>query len=72
MAEKPIKTPLPADLPEDWNAGQIISPDGTDVGLTEKHGYNYMMRRVNRTQEGVNSVNAAIGTAGGNMTCRVT
>ena len=24
MAENPIKTPLTADLPEDWTAGQIV------------------------------------------------
>lgn len=57
MAEKPIKAPLPADLPEDWNAGQIVAPDGTSVGLTEKHGYNYLMAAVNRAQRGVNAVN---------------
>lgn len=62
MAEKPIKIPLPADLPEDWNAGQIIAPDGTAVGLTERHGYNYLMAAVNRAQRGVNEVNEAFGT----------
>lgn len=45
---------LPADLPENWTMGQIISPDGTEVGLTEKHGYNYLMQQVNATQEEVN------------------
>lgn len=47
---------LPADLPENWTRGQIISPDGTEVGLTEKHGYNYLMKQVNATQEEVNSL----------------
>lgn len=72
MAEKPIKIPLPADLPEDWNAGQIIAPDGTAVGLTERHGYNYLMAAVNRAQRGVNEVNEAFGTVSGKRTCRVT
>lgn len=26
---------LPADLPENWTQGQTISPNGTEVGLTE-------------------------------------
>lgn len=57
MAEKPIKTPLPADLPENWNAGQIVAPDGTSVGLTEQHGYNYLMEMVNRSQLSINIIN---------------
>ena len=70
MAEKPIKTPLPADLPEDWNAGQIVAPDGTAVGLTEQHGYNYLMAAVNRAQRGVNAVNEAFEAVSGKRTCR--
>ena len=70
MAEKPIKIPLPADLPEDWNAGQIVAPDGTAVGLTERHGYNYLMAAVNRAQRGVNEVNEAFGTVSGKRPCR--
>ena len=70
MAEKPIKTPLPADLPEDWSAGQIVAPDGTSVGLTEQHGYNYLMAAVNRAQSGVNAVNEAFETVSGKRTCR--
>lgn len=61
MAENPIKNPLPADLPEDWNAGQTVAPDGTTVGLTEQHGYNYLMQMVNRSQRGVNTLNEAFG-----------
>lgn len=70
MAEKPIKTPLPADLPEDWNIGQTVAPDGTSVGLTEQHGYNYLMAAVNRAQRGVNEVNEAFETVSGKRTCR--
>lgn len=70
MAEKPIKTPLPADLPEDWTAGQIVAPDGASVGLTEQHGYNYLMKAVNRAQSGVNEVNEAFETVSGKRTCR--
>ena len=28
MADKPIAAPLPADLPENWQAGQIVAPTG--------------------------------------------
>lgn len=56
MAEKPVVERLPADLPEDWTAGQIVAPTGEEVGLSEQHGYNYLMRMVNRAQKGVNAV----------------
>ena len=46
MAENPIKTPLPADLPEDWTGGQTVAPTGAEVGLSEQHGYNYLMEQV--------------------------
>lgn len=72
MAEKPIKTPLPADLPENWTAGQIVAPDGSAVGLSEQHGYNYLMAAVNRAQRGVNAVNEAFETVSGKRTCRFT
>lgn len=48
-------TNLPADLPENWQQGQIVSPNGTDVGLTKQHGYNYMAEQINDTQEAVNA-----------------
>lgn len=51
---------LPADLPENWTQGQIISPNGTEVGLTEQHGYNYLMKQVNNTQTEVNGINDAL------------
>ena len=51
---------LPADLPENWTQGQTISPNGTEVGLTEKHGYNYLMKQVNNTQTEVNDINTAL------------
>lgn len=57
MAEKPLMEHLPADLPEDWTAGQIVAPTGEEVGLSHQHGYNYLMEMVNRAQMGVNAVN---------------
>lgn len=60
MADNPITTPLPADLPEQWTYGQTVGPNGTDVGLTQQHGYNYLMQQVNATQEGVNALGEAM------------
>ena len=51
---------LPADLPENWTRGQIVSPNGTETGLTEQHGYNYLMKQVNNTQTEVNGINDAL------------
>lgn len=51
---------LPADLPENWTRGQIVSPNGIETGLTEKHGYNYLMKQVNDTQTEVNNINTAL------------
>lgn len=51
---------LPANLPENWTQGQTISPNGTEVGLTEQHGYNYLMKQVNDTQTEVNGINDAL------------
>lgn len=70
MADKPIATPLPADLPENWQAGQIVAPTGEEVGLTHQHGYNYLMEMVNRVQRGVNTVNEAFANVSGKRTCR--
>ena len=51
---RPLPSPLPADLPEDWQDGQIVAPEGADVGLTEQHGYNYLMQQVNDAQRAAN------------------
>ena len=56
MAEKPLMERLPADLPEDWTAGQIVAPTGEEVGMSHQHGYNYLMEMVNRAHRGVNSI----------------
>lgn len=50
MADNPITTPLPADLPEDWVENQIVAPEGQSVGLDQQHGYNYLMEQVNSAQ----------------------
>lgn len=59
MATKPISTPLPADLPENWTTGQTVAPTGAEVGLSEQHGYNYLMQQVNAAQEAANTINDA-------------
>lgn len=59
MAVKPISTPLPADLPETWQTGQTVAPTGAEVGLSEQHGYNYLMEQVNAAQEALNTINNA-------------
>ena len=59
MAENPIKTPLPADLPEDWTGGQTVAPTGAEVGLSEKHGYNYLMEQVNAAQTAAKEIGEA-------------
>ena len=59
MADNPIRTPLPADLPSDWVYGQTVAPEGGDAGLSQQHGYNYLMQQVNAAQEGVNTLGAA-------------
>ena len=55
----PITTNLPADLPTDWQQYQVVSPNGTEAGLSEQHGYNYLMEQVNAAQEGVNALGEA-------------
>ena len=50
---------LPADLPTNWTQGQIISPNGTEVGLSQQYGYNYLNEQVNNTQTEVNSLSTA-------------
>lgn len=49
----PITVPLPADLPTDWSAGDTVAPNGADAGLSEQHGYNYLMEQVNNAQTAV-------------------
>lgn len=60
MADNPIKTPLPADLPENWLNTQTIAATGADVGLSKQHGYNYLMQQVNAAQKGVNLLGSSI------------
>ena len=60
MATNPINPALPADLPENWVYGDTVSPNGTETGLTPRHGYNYLMQQVNAAQEAVNALGEAM------------
>ena len=51
-------TPFPADLPENWTQGQTVSPNGTEVGLAQQYGYNYLMQLVNSLASGLNGVDS--------------
>lgn len=57
-----ITVTLPQDLPENWSDSQYVSPGGTEVGLTEKHGYNYLMKQVNNAQQAAIELDDALGT----------
>ena len=59
----PITENLPADLPEDWVLDDILAPDGTYVGLTERHGYNYLMAAVNAAQRAAKQLGEALAAA---------
>ena len=51
MADNPITQDLSHDLPENWQESDIISPNGTEVGKSVQHGYNYLMKQVNNVQK---------------------
>lgn len=55
-----LNNPLPADLPTNWVEGQIVSPNGTEVGLTAKHGYNYLSTQINVAQTAINTMDSAL------------
>ena len=59
----PITENLPADLPEDWGLDDTLAPDGTYVGLTEQHGYNYLMAAVNAAQRAAKKLGEALAAA---------
>ena len=59
MAENPITVNLPADLPEDWAENDIVAPEGQSVGLSQQHGYNYLMEAVNNAQTAASQIGEA-------------
>lgn len=59
MAENPIPSPLPADLPTNWVYGQTVAPTGAEAGLATQYGYNYLMAAVNAAQAAINLIGTA-------------
>lgn len=59
MADNPITVSLPADLPVDWAENQVVAPEGVDVGLSDQHGYNYLMQQVNAAQQAASQIGQA-------------
>lgn len=55
LDDLPVET-LDTGLPEDWKLNDAVTPTGTDAGLSEKHGYNYLMRCVNTASDFINKV----------------
>lgn len=53
---KLITIALPNDLPENWTDNQYVTPGGTEAGLTEQHGFNYLMTQVNNAQKAINEL----------------
>lgn len=72
MANNPLIQNLPADLPTNWQNGQIVAPSGASVGLSTQHGYNYLMQQSNASQMAINAIAAAFsGVFGKNETIPV-
>lgn len=59
MADNPITVSLPADLPEDWAEHETVAPEGQSVGLSQQHGYNYLMEQVNAAQTAASQIGEA-------------
>ena len=66
MAVNPISSPLPADLPTNWETGQTVAPNGSDVGLAEQYGYNYQSQQINAAQQAINTIGTAFENLYGN------
>lgn len=64
---KIISVNMPKDLPENWNDNQYVSPGGVEVGLTEQHGYNYLMKQVNAAQRAIQELDDAAFVSHRNM-----
>lgn len=58
MAVNPISSSLPADLPTNWQSGQTVAPNGSDVGLAQQYGYNYQSQQINAAQQAINTIGA--------------
>lgn len=61
---RPIPTNPVADIPANWTDNQIVAPDGTSVGLTVKHGWNYIMGKINEALSDLGIINTAFDLFG--------
>ena len=68
MAENIVSVPLPADLPENWTDNQYVTPGGTEAGLSEQHGFNYLMRQVNNAQKAAKELSADVSRSAADLT----
>jgi hypothetical protein len=55
-----LSVELPGDLPQKWTEDQFVAPEGTDVGLTEQHGYNYLNKQVNNSHKATNELSKVV------------
>lgn len=58
--DNPITVSLPQNLPTNWAYGQTVAPNGSDVGLAEQYGYNYLNQQINAAQQAAQEVGEAI------------
>lgn len=58
--DNPITVSLPRNLPTNWAYGQTVAPNGSDVGLAEQYGYNYLNQQINAAQQAAQEVGEAI------------
>lgn len=58
--DNPITVPLPQNLPTNWTYGQTVAPNGSEVGLPEQFGYNYLMEQVNAAQKAAQELGTAL------------
>lgn len=65
--QKPLNTQLPADLPENWQLDQDVTPTGIDAGLTKQHGYNYQSKQINDAHKAINDLNNAFDNVQENL-----
>lgn len=66
---KIINQNLPHDLPENWTDNQYVTPGGTEAGLSEQHGFNYLMKQVNNAQKAIQELDAgSVNKNGDTMT----
>ena len=62
-----IEQQLPKNLPENWNDRQYVSPNGSEVGLAEKYGYNYLMKQVNNSQSAILTLDSILASGSTNL-----